>query len=141
MLPRSLNPPDIRTAEIRAFVAPVGSTQVMVLDFIPTTTPGTVEQCYCWTAASDVGTPADVSSTIQESLFRVSAVGALTPVTANRLDKQTAGGAGSFAQDVDFAVVPALPVGTLALFAANGGAAARTGNIVVWYWINRGAWR
>lgn len=141
MLPRSIDTPDIRPALLRDFAFPVGLTTLMQLDAVPVAMPGVLVQCSCWVGASDSAAPDNVSSTIQEGVFRVTSANVLAPVTTNRLDKQVAGAA--FAADVDFVVVPGAPVAGIAplnLVANNSGAVAYVGDVVVRYWLNRGAW-
>lgn len=139
MLPATVDVPDIRQLKIPGFVAPVGNTVVTLLDTIPVTTPGVGILLSCWIMAVDASVPADWRVTVQEQGYRVFA-GNLAAITAIRLDTQTAGGAGSFAADVSFIAVQFSAPGRLELVAANGGAASRTGNLLIRYWVSRAAW-
>jgi len=81
---------------------------------------------------------ADVSSLFQVSAWR-RAAGATVPITAQELNKQTTGGAGTFSADVT--IIATVAVGapnSISLVAANAAAAPRTGHITANWTIQQG---
>lgn len=104
---------------------------------------GMMVQLSAWVNAVDAVVSADASTTIIEFAYRGVGGGLLGPLPAFRLVKNTIGGAGTFAQDVNFVAVSAGAVvnGAIALnlIAQNTAGSPRTGNVSIRYWTNPGS--
>lgn len=126
-------------------VAAGAAPAVLELGRITVAQTGQMMQLCCWVGGSDFVVPTDCSHTILEQAFRTAVTGGsiqLGAITANRVDKQTVGGAGTFSADVNFIAVAGLAVGGTAplnLHAQNVAGTDRRGRIVVHYWFAIGA--